>query len=113
MAVNAGPGFDSLSPTTLADVLVFARGVMPIPAAKEVVEPLNEPVRCGGVTVRPRDVVVGDEEGIVVVPRSRGDQVLADALAKAAREAEVSLEDWASDHRSRIDTILADRGFVG
>jgi regulator of RNase E activity RraA len=90
---------------------VFARGVMPVPGGKKVVEPLNEPVQCGGVTVAAGDVVVADEEGIVVVPVARREQVLGEARAKAAQEAGQSLEAWASSHRSRIDSILARHGF--
>src|SRR5215475_15152575 len=34
---------------------VFARGVIPVPGVKAAAMPLNVPVRCGGVNVRPRD----------------------------------------------------------
>jgi 4-hydroxy-4-methyl-2-oxoglutarate aldolase len=91
---------------------VFARGVMPVPGGKNVVEPLNEPVQCGGVTVAAGDVVVADEEGIVVVPVARREQVLGEAQAKAALEAGQSLEVWATSRRSRIDSILARHGFA-
>src|SRR5689334_442838 len=47
---------------------VHARGVVPIPGVKKSVQPLNEPITCGGVTVHSGDVVVADEDGIVVVP---------------------------------------------
>jgi regulator of RNase E activity RraA len=90
---------------------VFARGVMPVPGGKNVIEPLNDPVRCGGVTVGAGDIVVADEEGIVVVPIARREHVLGDAEAKVAQEAGQSLEAWEADHRSRIDGILARRGF--
>ena len=91
---------------------VFARGVMPIPGAKKVVTPLNEPVLCGGVTVGAGDIVVADEEGIVVVPIARREQVLSDAQAKLAQEAEQSLDAWETEHRSRIDSILERHGFA-
>jgi regulator of RNase E activity RraA len=90
---------------------VFARGVIPIPGAKTAVTPFGEPVRCGGVTVHPGDVVVADEEGIVVTPHARREQVLRDAQARLAREAAESLDDWAAAHRARIDKLLADGGF--
>ena len=54
---------------------VFARGVIPVPGIKAAVEPLNQPVRCGGVMVSAADIVVADLEGIVVVPASRAAQV--------------------------------------
>jgi 4-hydroxy-4-methyl-2-oxoglutarate aldolase len=92
---------------------VFARGVIPIPGTKNAVLPLGEPVRCGGVTVHPGDIVVADEEGIVVTPHARREQVLRDAQARQAREAAESLDDWAAAHRARIGKLLADRGFPG
>ena len=91
---------------------VFARGVMPIPGAKNVVVPLNEAVQCGGVTVGAGDIVVADEEGIVVVPGAQSTRVLGEAQAKAAHEAGQSLDAWATAHRSRIDSILARHGFT-
>ena len=91
---------------------VFARGVMPIPGAKNVVAPLNAPVQCGGVTVGARDVVVADEEGVVVVPIAQSERVLGEAQAKVTQEAGQSLEAWETAHRSRIDSILAQHGFT-
>ncbi|MGW2846866.1 RraA family protein [Streptomyces sp. NPDC001274] len=92
---------------------VFARGVIPIPGTKKAVEPLNHPVRCGGVDVAAGDIVVADEEGVVVVPRSGAGQVLLDARAKAAKEAAESLDDWETAHSTRIDAILRGAGFEG
>ncbi|MET9359722.1 RraA family protein [Streptomyces sp. NPDC006632] len=90
---------------------VFARGVIPVPGAKKAVEPLNVPVLCGGVRVSPGDVVVADEEGVVVTPHTRREQVLVDARRKLAKEADESLDAWEAAHRSRIDAILNEGGF--
>jgi regulator of RNase E activity RraA len=92
---------------------VFARGVIPVPGVKSAVAPLGGRVRCGGVSVDHGDIVVADEEGIVVPPGARSEQVLRDAQAKAAREAAESLDDWERAHRARVDKILADHGFEG
>ena len=46
------------------------------------------PIACAGVTVLPCDVVVGDEEGVVVIPRA-----LADEIAATAAEQELA-EEW-------------------
>jgi 4-hydroxy-4-methyl-2-oxoglutarate aldolase len=92
---------------------VFARGVVPVPGAKSALAPLNAPVRCGGVAVSPGDVVVADEEGVVVVPAARQDDVLRDAQAQEAAEAAEPLATWEEAHRARIDKILTERGFAG
>src|ERR1700722_6251577 len=92
---------------------VFARGVIPIPGTKAAIEPLNEPIRCGGVAVRAGDVVVADEEGIVVVPAARQDEILRAGSARLEREAAESLDAWEEAHSARISKILADGGFDG
>jgi regulator of RNase E activity RraA len=92
---------------------VFARGVIPVPGTKSAVRPLNVPVRCGGVEVQAGDIVVADEEGIVVTPRDRQEQVLLDARAKVAGEAGESLDAWEAAHRARVEQILAEGGFEG
>jgi regulator of RNase E activity RraA len=92
---------------------VFARGVIPIPGTKDAVGVLDGPVRCGGVTVEPGDIVVADEEGIVVVPAAQAARVLKAAEARAAKDAGETLEAWEAAHRSRIEAILAQKGVAG
>ncbi|MFJ9695883.1 RraA family protein [Kitasatospora sp. NPDC101183] len=92
---------------------VYARGVIPIPGAKEALGTHGEEVLCGGVTVGAGDVVVADEEGVVVVPAARRAEVLAAARAKLAKEAAETLDDWEAAHRARIDRSLAELGFTG
>jgi regulator of RNase E activity RraA len=46
------------------------------------------PIGCGGVAVYPGDVVVGDEEGVVVIPAKMADEVATEALAQSR------FEDW-------------------
>ena len=85
---------------------VFSRGVIPIPGDKKGPGTLGEIVTCGGVRVAPRDMVVADEEGIVVVPEAEAARVLAAAEARADKDAATTLEAWARDHRERIEAIL-------
>lgn len=92
---------------------VFARGIIPIPGTKAAVAPLNGPVRCGGVRVAAGDIVVADEEGVVVTPAARREQVLRDAGAKLAKEAGESLDEWEKAHHARVEAILREHGFSG
>jgi regulator of RNase E activity RraA len=46
----------------------------------------NVPVACGGVLVMPGDVVVGDAEGVVVIPAQLADEVARDAVEQELRE---------------------------
>lgn len=92
---------------------VFARGVVPVPGRKAAVGILGGPVRCGGVLVHPGDVVVADEEGIVVVPVARAEEVLEAAEARAAREADLDLDTWEAQHRAQIEALLRRLGLEG
>ncbi len=90
---------------------VFARGISPIPGAKNEIDILNGTVRCGGVLVAPGDIVVADEEGIVVVPADDAETVLGRAQARAAKDASETLAGWETAHRARIEDTLRKRGF--
>jgi 4-hydroxy-4-methyl-2-oxoglutarate aldolase len=90
---------------------VFARGVSPIPAKRVGEGGINVQIRCGGVVVNPGDVVVADEEGTVVVPRERAEDVLAKAQAKVTADSTLSLDDWALRHRSAVEAALRSRGY--
>jgi 5-oxopent-3-ene-1,2,5-tricarboxylate decarboxylase/2-hydroxyhepta-2,4-diene-1,7-dioate isomerase len=47
----------------------------------------NVPITCGGVLVMPGDVVVGDAEGVVILPAALAEEIAADALEQERREA--------------------------
>ena len=40
----------------------------------------QQPIGCGGVAVLPGDVIVGDEDGVVVLPQALADEVARDAV---------------------------------
>ncbi|MDR7417038.1 MAG: RraA family protein [Armatimonadota bacterium] len=60
---------------------VFARSVVPATTVGRYGTLARDlPVPCGGVWVRPGDIIVGDTDGVVVVPREHAAEVLAVAL---------------------------------
>ncbi len=90
---------------------ILARGASPIPAKRVGEGGLNVQIRCGGVVVNPGDVVVADEEGIVVIPRARAEEILEKAQARVAAEAKLSPDDWEHRHRSAVEAALKTRGY--
>lgn len=59
---------------------VFSRGVSPGTSVNHYrFAGMNIPVVCGGVTVNPGDIVAGDEDGVVVVPKEKAAEVLKKA----------------------------------
>ena len=65
---------------------VFAAGVTAEGTVKVTPGGINCPITCGGVCVSPGDVVVGDENGVVVVPGPRAKEVLETSMAISERE---------------------------
>ncbi|MCW5625878.1 MAG: RraA family protein [Burkholderiales bacterium] len=75
-----------------ADIPVFARGHCPNAGYRNGPGEINLGVTCGGVHVGPGDILVGDVDGVVVIPRALAHDVAArldlvrqkeaDALAK-------------------------------
>jgi 4-hydroxy-4-methyl-2-oxoglutarate aldolase len=66
---------------------VFAAGIGPLDSkGRGKVAAIDVPVECAGARVCPGDLVFGDADGVVVVPRSVEAQVLAAALAKVSGE---------------------------
>lgn len=69
---------------------VFARFVTPEDSTwRWELEATQVPVTIGRVVVEPGDWVVGDEDGVVVVPSAIAAEVLAEAERKAATESEI------------------------
>jgi len=72
---------------------VFARAQVPVTARGRLRQKsTGEPVLVGEVTVRPGDVVMADEGGVVVIPRERAAEVLDTAQRLAEREAAIEAE---------------------
>lgn len=68
---------------------IFARSITPATTVGRFkTVSANEPVEVGGVTVNPGDLIVGDRDGVVVVPADMADEILKLALDIEERERE-------------------------
>ena len=86
---------------------VFARGVVPITARGRIMqEDFNCPIRLGDVQVRPGDILVGDVNGIVVIPPERLEEVVAAAEEIMAKE-----EAMKADILSGMDILEVDQKY--
>jgi len=74
---------------------LFARGIVPNSPALNGPGTVGAPVVLGGVAVSPGDIVVGDADGVVVVPQARARAVLE--ILGRIRTAEASMEKQVKD----------------
>lgn len=61
------------------DFPTFARHVTPRVGKNKVVGSLEVPIACGGVTVNTGDLIIGDDDGIVVIPKDSIQEILEKA----------------------------------
>jgi len=79
---------DAATAASLGLPIYCAGPAAPPNVARHLAADMNVPIGCGGVAVFPGDVVVGDGDGVVVIPAA-----LADEVAAAATEQD-RLEDF-------------------
>jgi len=76
---------------------VFAQGLTPkAPSWGARVGQINTPICCGGVIVHPGDVVMGDKDGVVVVPTADVETVLS-------RGKDLKQKEWGWLHPATAD----------
>ncbi len=64
----------------------FSRGFHPEATAKTERGETDIPVLLGGVDINPGDIVVGDNDGVVVIPKGAAGEILTKVTDVAARE---------------------------
>jgi RraA family protein len=67
---------------------VFARGVTPIGPLHRGPGEINYPIQCGGIVVHPGDIVIGDRNGVVIVPQEVAADILMQLYTRRQGEAE-------------------------
>ena len=65
---------------------IFTRFVVPSVGDKDGPGEINYPICCGGVPVHPGDIIVGDDNGVVVVPPADAPGIIEGADKKRAYE---------------------------
>jgi len=92
---------------------VFARGLSPNSPHKDGPGKIGVPIYVGGVMVNAGDVVIGDQDGVVVVAREALQSVL-DALADV-KSKEAKMEEWVAKGATLphgFEQLIAEKGVL-
>jgi 4-hydroxy-4-methyl-2-oxoglutarate aldolase len=92
---------------------VFSRTVSAGGCDKDGPGEINVPIACGNTPVLPGDIVSGDEEGVVVIPREDAAEVLKLVSALKAREVKRIAEiEGGQVFKAEIDDTLRAQGVI-
>ena len=93
------------------EIPIYASGITPAGPYKDGPGEINFAVSCGGVVINPGDILVGDEDGVVVIKPEDAPELLQKAQAKNLAEQKImeEIENMAWD-RTWVDKALAERG---
>lgn len=81
---------------------IYSIGLTPVGPTKNGTGQINTPISCGGVIINPGDIVVGDEDGVVIVRKEEASAVLDRTHER------MNLEQQWFDQIERGETILMD-----
>lgn len=92
----------------------FSRTVSPGASDKDGPGEINVPISCGNTVVMPGDIVVGDDDGLAVVPREEAAEVLEQVLALEEREKKrIAAIKGGELFKAEIDETLRSKGVIG
>ena len=89
----------------------YATGTTPGGPFKEGPGEINVPIACGGIMVNPGDIIVGDPDGVIVIPRRDAERVL-EAARKFMEQDQSKLKAAQEGHATRdwVDEKLEEKG---
>jgi regulator of RNase E activity RraA len=91
----------------------FSRSVSPGSCDKDGPGEINVPISCGGTVVNPGDIIVGDADGVAVVPQADAEVVLERCLALMTRESKRITEiKGGALFKAEIDDTLRKHGII-
>lgn len=65
---------------------IYATGTNPAGPYKEGPGEVNVPIACGSITVNPGDIILGDKDGVIVIPRQDAAEILEKAKTLSAAD---------------------------
>jgi 4-hydroxy-4-methyl-2-oxoglutarate aldolase len=86
---------------------VFSRGITPNSCVRSGPGRVGVPVVCGGVTVAPGDIVLGDRDGVVVIPQAQAEAIVAalDDIRRMEEETQKKIRAGMT-HPAHIEDLL-------
>lgn len=95
---------DVLSKGTLP---LYATGTTPSGPYKEGPGEVNVPVSCGGIIVNPGDIILGDRDGVIVIPKSDAHSILEKAIVLSEKDKNKAANSAAGTvNRQWVDDLL-------
>jgi len=95
---------DVLSKGTLP---LYATGTTPSGPYKEGPGEVNVPVSCGGIIVNPGDIILGDRDGVIVIPKGDTHSILEKAIVLSEKDKNKAANSAAGTvNRQWVDDLL-------
>ena len=93
------------------DLPVYATGSTPGGPYKEGPGEINVPIACGNIHVEPGDIILGDSDGVIVIPRRDAADLLEKALKFSANDqAKLAAAQNGTQDRSWVEKSLEAKG---
>ncbi len=65
---------------------VYCKGVTPAGPHKGWADSINVPIQCGGMPINPGDLIIGDDDGVAIIPLERIEEVYEESIARLKKE---------------------------